>query len=134
MFLMLLKEENKERFLKVCVYAAMSNEIFAEEEKLMISAYCREMNIAEHIPETTAEFDAFIPEVAENTDSKEKNIILLETLALIRSDGIYDDREQAFMKSLTVGLGLPLSKLDDYLVILDKYNEMAKEMLQAIEA
>ena len=134
MFLMLLKEENKERFLKVCVYAAMSNEIFAEEEKLMISAYCREMNIAEHIPETTAEFDAFIPELAENTDSKEKNIILLETLALIRSDGIYDDREQAFMKSLTVGLGLPLSKLDDYLVILDKYNEMAKEMLQAIEA
>ena len=106
MFLMLLKEENKERFLKVCVYAAMSNEIFAEEEKLMISAYCREMNIAEHIPETTAEFDAFIPELAENTDSKEKNIILLETLALIRSDGIYDDREQAFMKSLTVGLGL----------------------------
>ena len=134
MFLMLLKEENKERFLKVCVYAAMSNEIFAEEEKLMISAYCREMNIAEHIPETTAEFDAFIPELAENTDSKEKNIILLETLALIRSDGIYDDREQAFMKSLTLGLGLPLSKLDDYLVILDKYNEMAKEMLQAIEA
>ncbi|MEE3451320.1 MAG: hypothetical protein VZR27_11620 [Acutalibacteraceae bacterium] len=134
MFLMLLKEENKERFLKVCVYAAMSNEIFAEEEKLMISAYCREMNIAEHIPETTAEFDAFIPEVAENTDSKEKNIILLETLALIRSDGIYDDREQAFMNSLTLGLGLPLSKLDDYLVILDKYNEMAKEMLQAIEA
>ena len=134
MFLMLLKEENKERFLKVCVYAAMSNEIFAEEEKLMISAYCREMNIAEHIPETTAEFDAFIPELAENTDGKEKNIILLETLALIRSDGIYDDREQAFMKSLTVGLGLPLSKLDDYLVILDKYNEMAKEMLQAIEA
>ena len=134
MFLMLLKEENKERFLKVCVYAAMSNEIFAEEEKLMISAYCREMNIAEHIPETTAEFDAFIPELAENTDGKEKNIILLETLALIRSDGIYDDREQAFMKSLTLGLGLPLSKLDDYLVILDKYNEMAKEMLQAIEA
>ncbi len=134
MFLMLLKEENKERFLKVCVYAAMSNEIFAEEEKLMISAYCREMNIAEHIPETTAEFDAFIPELAENTDSKEKNIILLETLALIRSDGIYDDREQAFMNSLTLGLGLPLSKLDDYLVILDKYNEMAKEMLQAIEA
>lgn len=134
MFLMLLKEENKERFLKVCVYAAMSNEIFAEEEKLMISAYCREMNIAEHIPETTAEFDAFIPELAENTDGKEKNIILLETLALIRSDGIYDDREQAFMKSLTVGLGLPLSKLDDYLVILDKYNEMAKEMMQAIEA
>ena len=71
MFLMLLKEENKERFLKVCVYAAMSNEIFAEEEKLMISAYCREMNIAEHIPETTAEFDAFIPELAENTDSKD---------------------------------------------------------------
>ena len=134
MFLMLLKEENKERFLKVCVYAAMSNEIFAEEEKLMISAYCREMNIAEHIPEKTAKFDAFIHELAENTDSKEKNIILLETLALIRSDGIYDDREQAFMKSLTVGLGLPLSKLDDYLVILDKYNEMAKEMLQAIEA
>ena len=134
MFLMLLKEENKERFLKVCVYAAMSNEIFAEEEKLMISAYCREMNIAEHIPETTAEFDAFIPELAENTDGKEKNIILLETLALIRSDGIYDDREQAFMKSLTLGLGLPLSKLDDYLVILDKYNEMAKEMMQAIEA
>lgn len=31
MFLMFLPEENKERFLLVCVYAAISNEIFAEE-------------------------------------------------------------------------------------------------------
>ena len=30
MFLMLLKEENMARFLKVCVYAAMSNEILAD--------------------------------------------------------------------------------------------------------
>ena len=134
MFLMLLQEENKERFLKVCVYAAISNEIFAEEEKLMLFAYCREMNVNEHMPEITGEFEAFIPELTENTDIKEKNIILLETLALILSDGIYDEREQAFMKSLTVGLGLPLSKLDEYLILLDKYNEVAKEIRQAIEA
>ena len=35
MFLNYLSEESKEDFLKLCVYAALSNEEFAEEEKEM---------------------------------------------------------------------------------------------------
>ena len=44
--------------------------------------------------------------LSETATQKEKNIIVLETLALVKSDGIYDDKEQAFMSRLVHGLNV----------------------------
>ena len=50
MLLNALQEKNRELFLEVCVHAAMANKVLEKEEQEMIFAYCREMNIPEHIP------------------------------------------------------------------------------------
>lgn len=53
MFLNQLNQENKELFLKLCVIGVSYNGAFEQEEREMICAYYREMNIPENIPEAT---------------------------------------------------------------------------------
>lgn len=132
MFLNYLKGDNKEKFLKVCVHAALSNEILADEEKTAIEAYCREMNLPVHQPEVNESFGDLLNDLSESTTKEEKKIIVLETLALVQSDGVYDEKEKAFMKELIGAFGVlevELSKFDE---LLKKYIEIGKELYSAI--
>ena len=77
MFLNELQEKNKELFLKICLHASLSNKVFADEEKEMIYAYCREMNVPESIPDGS-ELDNVIEILGLQADGVEKKIIILE--------------------------------------------------------
>lgn len=132
MFLNQLNDSAKENFLKVCVHAALANGVFAEEEKNMLFAYCREMNVEEVIPETPETFDELVSKINAEVSKEEKNIYVLEILALMNSDGSFDDKENDFMDKLTRGLGIDkeiLVKFDD---LLKKYIEISKELYTAI--
>lgn len=132
MFLNQLEESNKRDFLKVCVYASLANGILANEEKEMLFAYCREMNIKECIPEITETFDELLDRVNKNTNDKEKKIFLLEVLALVKSDGIYDDDERDFMKKILSGFDFSKEVLEKFNILLDKYIEIGKEIYTEI--
>ncbi len=132
MFLNLLQESNKELFLKVCVHASLSNEIFAEEEKEMINAYCREMNITEHIPSESDDFDQVVNSLAEQADDIEKKIIILEILGLIKSDGIYDEKEKCFMKKFVEGMKIKSDVLSKFNSLLEIYLAVCKELRSAV--
>lgn len=132
MFLSYLKDTNKENFLKVCVHAAISNGIFAEEEKEMIDAYCREMSIEVHVPDTQEPFSELMQTILDNTTPKERNIFVLEILALVKSDGVYDDKERMFMKTFIKGLNVSESDLSKFEELLAKYTEIGKELYAAI--
>ena len=49
MFLNLLTEANKERFIKLCGCAIYADVIVADEEVELALAYCREMNIEQRV-------------------------------------------------------------------------------------
>lgn len=132
MFLSYLKEDNKEKFLKVCVHAALSNEIFADEEKTAIDAYCREMNLPVHQPEVNESFGDSLTDISESTTKEEKKIIVLETLALVKSDGVYDEKEKAFMKELIDAFEVSEAELSKFDELLKKYTEIGKELYSAI--
>lgn len=132
MFLSYLNKVNKEGFLKICVHAAVSNEIFADEEKLAIAAYCREMDLNIHEPEVSEEFQDLLKDLKASTTKEEKNIIVLETLALVKSDSIYDEKEKEFMRKLIDGLGISNSELTKFEKLLDKYTQIGKELYTAI--
>lgn len=132
MFLNLLQENNKELFLKVCVHASLANDIFAEEEKEMVYAYCREMNIVEHIPEESGDFDEIVKTLAEQTDEVERNIIILEVLGLIKADGIYDEMEEEFMKKLIEGMKVKGDVLGKFNSLLEIYIAVCKELRAAV--
>jgi len=132
MFLNYLEEDNKERFLKVCIHAALANGLFEEEEKDMLGAYCREMDIEEHIPETSESFDKLLKEIFDNATMVERKIFTLEVLALVQADGVYDEDEKNFMEKLTSNLGIS----DDILLklngLLEKYLEVGADMYSLI--
>lgn len=72
MLLNALQEKNRELFLEVCVHAAMANKVLEKEEQEMIFAYCREMNIPEHIPDMEDSFEGIAAKLASQTDDAEK--------------------------------------------------------------
>lgn len=132
MFLNQLKEENKELFLKVCVHASLSNGVFANKEKEMISEYCREMNISENVPECGETFDATLEELSEKATNEEKKIIMLEILGLVKSDGVYDEKEKKFMNDLAKGIKVQEIVLTKLNSLLDIYTAVCKSILLEI--
>ena len=132
MFLNQLENDNKELFLKVCVLAALSNGLFANEEKEMISAYCREMNIPENIPECSESIEDIAAVLAEKASDVEKNIIVLEVLGLVKSDGLYEDKEKAFMETLVSGMRTKEGMLSKMESLLEIYTVVCKELYAAV--
>ena len=132
MFLSYLGEENKERFLKLCVHAALSNGVFAKEEKEIIGTYCREMNIPVKVPDTQESIETLFYDISENASDAEKNIIVLEILGLIKSDGVYDEKEKSFMKKLVDGINAKEEVLSKMNSLLDIYTVVFKELYATI--
>jgi hypothetical protein len=133
MFLNYLTKENKENFLKLCVCAAMANEVFSEEEKETFDLYCREMGLETHIPDMSENVDDLIAKIFSSTRMDEKNIIALEILSLLKCDGVYDDDEKIFMDKLAKGLRISDDKILKLEYLLDKYIEIGKELYTEIE-
>lgn len=132
MLLSQINKINKEDFLKLCVYAAMSNGVFADEEKETLFSYCREMDIDEHVPDTSEPFEALIERICGETSKEEKKIYILELLSFIKSDGTYDEKEQEFMLKVVTGLKLTKEVLDRFDRILDRYLLIEQEIFAAL--
>lgn len=132
MFLNELKKENKELFLDLCYLAALSNEIMEEEEREMIYAYCREMNISEKIPELKENLEQITEHLEKNASEKEKNIIILEILGLLRADGVYDEKEREFMITLQEGLKVKEKKVEQLSHLLDTYTSICNDLYLTI--
>ena len=75
MFLGLLKEENKERFIELCGYAADADGVFEEKEEATIYTYCREMNIPESLPKKDNTLEEVLDQLKYSTSYNEKKII-----------------------------------------------------------
>lgn len=105
---------------------------FCGGRKKTLFAYCREMDVNENIPDTPETFDELVKLIDDETSAEEKNIYILEVLALVRSDGTYDKKEQEFMKKLAYGLGFLDDALVKYNNLLEKYLEIGKELYAAI--
>lgn len=132
MFLNQLENKNKRLFLKVCVLASLANGVFAKEEREMINAYCKEMNVPEEVPDCPEPLNDILEELAKNTSEKEKKIIVLEILGLLRSDGSYDDMEKTFADTLAEKLDVPNHVFDQINSLLKVYTVICQELYSTI--
>lgn len=132
MFLSQLRKENKELFLKLSVYASNANDLFVDEEKELIYAYCREMGIPEVMPDTSETIDIILNQISEQADDVEKNIIILEILGLVKADGVYDEKEKAFMCQMMDGIKVKRDVLSQYNSLLEVYGAVFKEIRLAV--
>lgn len=132
MFLNYLEPENKERFLKICMHAALANGIIDDEEEMVLDSYCREMEMPIHMPDMDDTLEDLIQELQASATKMEKNIIVLETLALVKLDGVYEEKEQNFIKNLKNELGVSELSLSDLSELLDQYIEIDQKLFDLV--
>ncbi|MCR4912359.1 MAG: hypothetical protein K5983_01245 [Lactobacillus sp.] len=131
MFLGKLSEKEKYAFISLSVHASNSNGIFADEEKMMIQEYCREMGIPFFDAENACPMDDVV-NVFKESDITIKKIVLLETLGLLYSDGVFDDSEKGFINEYAKKIGLTDEDVEKQTKAIKVYLEALKEVAKAI--
>ena len=99
MFLDKLKDAQKELFLELAIKAADSSCGISKEERMMLEAFAKEMNIpVKYECEKTVKqiTDALI----KISNKKELRIIIFEIIGIMYSDSNYDETERKFVKDL----------------------------------
>lgn len=132
MFLNLLAEANKERFIKLCGCAIYSDGIVADEEKELALAYCREMNVEQRVPDNSAVLDDVLKELDEGATEREKNIIAFEILGMFLSDNDYAKEEEIMMQKIIEQLHIEKEKFECMLSLLNIYKSVYEEICNVV--
>ena len=132
MFLNQLSEKEKEAFISLSVHVSNSNGIFADEEKVMIQEYSKEMEIPEFDTNEAKSIDEII-NVFKSSELHIKKVIMLEVLGLVYSDGFYDAEEENFIKKCSDDIGLADEIVESLTVAIKKYSDALKEVCGAVE-
>lgn len=132
MFLYLLKEENKARFIELCRYASEADEIVEEKEIETINAYCREMGVTEKVPPVRRGLEVVLSELHNETDEREKRIILFEILGLMLADEQYTETEEQFVLKVIQTFGLDRQAVGNMCSLLEIYKVVYKQVYAAV--
>lgn len=132
MFLGILSKENKERFINLCGIAAAADGIVVEAEKNKVFAYCREMNIKEHIPEEIRSLDELLNEIKNDSSDQERKIIAFEILGLFNADDEYSPEEEELMKKIIDTLEIDKISFAHTLSLLNIYKSVYEELCKHI--
>ena len=127
MYLALLKQNEKENFLKLAVALSSVDGNFGEEEHFMISQYCDEMGIDNHIP-TDIEKDFVINNIANDSSEQNKKIIIFELLGLAMSDKNFAEAEETLIISLAQKLDLNADYVASCKEMITKYLELQTQI------
>ena len=127
MYLALLKQNEKENFLKLAVALSSADGNFGEEEHFMISQYCDEMGIDNQIP-TDIEKDLVINDIANDSSKQNKKIIIFELLGLAMSDKNFAEAEETLIISLAEKLDLNADYVSSCKEMITKYLELQTQI------
>ena len=132
MFLNILAEENKERFMKLCGCAIYADGIVADEEKELALTYCREMNIEQRVPDNSEPLEDVLKELSEYATEREKKIIVFEILGMFLADDDYAREEEEMMKKIVEALNIVPEKLESMLSLLNIYKSVYDEICTTV--
>lgn len=131
MFLNRLTEQEKEDFYYLAVKAAEVNGVVEDEEKELISEYCREMMI--DIPEKPDGIS--IEELKKRfslASDSHKRITVFELLGLMYVDGVFDEEEKSFVNAFVKGINMSEDVFASVIHCVDRYVETVTEISETI--
>ena len=118
MFVGILDKKNKRLFLDLAIKAADCSNGISSEELEILRSLSKETE--EQLDfEQSHELSDIIAELEKNTSTMEKRLIYFEILGIMYADGVFDDKERAFVKNIK-----------DHFMISD---ETSKKILEQIE-
>ena len=128
MYLNRLSKEQKGLFIDMCIHAAMANDIFAEEEKMLIKQYCKEMHVSEPWYEARNSLDEVCQRLLEISKTSELKIMIFNITELMLSDSDYDEDETNFMNKLVKKLKLGSDVHKNALIHIEKVMALYSEI------
>ncbi len=132
MFLALLSDENKEKFIELCSLAADADGMVVEDEKNMIYAYCREMNIKEKFPENNHTLEEILASIKKDSTEQEQKIIVFESLGLLSADDEYTAEEEAFMQKILEAFEMSKESFNQMMSLFTIYKSVYKELWKTV--
>ncbi len=127
MYLALLKQNEKENFLKLAVALSSADGNFGEEEHFMISQYCDEMGLDNHIP-NDVDKDFIVNEIANDSSIQNKKIMIFELLGLAMSDKKFNKSEETLILSFANKLGIDTEYVVNCKEMITKYLELQNQI------
>ncbi len=124
MFLHLLEGEEKENFLELAYIVANYNDDFAEEQKALISQYRIELGLFEDVYKITNKKLADILNSFNNSRNEIKNAVFVEIMALIYSDGVYDELEREIASKIMENLDISKEKCSEVIMWIQEIRDL----------
>ena len=130
MYLANLDEQKKRIFLDIAHERVQVDGEFSYDEKVIIQAYCQEMNIVDYEYHKRSR-DEIVGDIKKYLTQEDVKIILFELIGLCLADGNYDKSEKEFINNLCSELNVENVYSDkceeyvrDYLKLQLKINEL----------
>ena len=130
MYLANLDEQKKRIFLDIAHELVQVDGEFSYDEKVIIQAYCQEMNIVDYEYHKRSR-DEIVGDIKKYLTQEDVKIILFELIGLWLADGNYDKSEKEFINNLCSELNVENVYSDkceeyvrDYLKLQLKINEL----------
>ena len=134
MYLDVLNDKEKELFLSFAYNLSAADKDFSPEERILISACCREMGIEFDMGKINLSIDETIDAINKNCSQQVKKVIIFEAIRLAVVDSEYDDDERKIIHRAVDTFGLDAAYhdkcenvLNDYFSLLDKITEIVSE-------
>ncbi len=131
MFLNRLKDEQKGLFLELAIKAAESSCGISKEEREMIKAFAKEMNIPVKY-ECEMNFEQITNSLLKISSHKDLRIITFEIIGIMYSDSTYDETERAFVKDMAEKFSLEDGLIQKMEVLLENYSKLYSEIYELI--
>lgn len=128
MFLGLLNKGTKDLFLELSIHTALANRVLATEEEEIILQYCNEMNIPMKEIKKTMDEETLVSKLSNDISIVEKRIVIIEIVALVLADEVYDEEEKDFLIKLVKSMGLDAKDLEEASNLVKRFNNIFEEM------
>lgn len=134
MYLALLNEKEKEKFLGMAFNLATADGNYSEVEKAAINGYCQEMQCNFDEEMLVKPMDVLIQDIKLNSDNRIQKILIFELIGLAMVDGSYDEDERSLINKIMVefNIGVEFAKncenlLKEYIAFQTKLNQLVLE-------
>lgn len=131
MFLEMLRGDEKERFLDLAIKAAEANGEVVEDEKRMLKAFAKELEILPRYSSSLSLSD-ILADFVSNSSKQTMRIVVFELIGILFADSEFDEKEKNYLNEITESFGLDKSIIAEMIDEIKQYSFLYKKICKTV--
>ena len=132
MYLDRIGEAEKVLFLQLAKAVCEADGSYGDAEKLMVQAYCREMQIEDKKESVSKSVEEIMKDLAALSDEKESRMIVFELVGLAYADKMFSSQERELISKLTKIFNIEDSYIQKCEGVIKQYLHIQAKMNQLV--